>query len=114
MPNPEHVALLKQGLEAWNRWRVENRHIIRADLGGANLSEADLTGVRLLETVFGNANLSGARGLESCLHDGPSILDHRTLALSGNLPLSFLRGCGLPDVVIDWLPSLLDENRAIQ
>ena len=29
---------------------------------------------------------------------GPSILDHRTLAKSGPLPLAFLRGCGL----LDW------------
>jgi TIR domain len=37
---------------------------------------------------------------------GPSILDHRTLAQSGPLPLAFLRGCGLPDPLIDSLPSL--------
>ena len=27
----------------------------------------------------------------------------------GRLPLAFLRGCGLPDRLIDYLPSLLDE-----
>src|SRR4029453_15657167 len=27
----------------------------------------------------------------------------------GRLPLSFLRGCGLPDIMIDYLPSLLNE-----
>jgi hypothetical protein len=40
---------------------------------------------------------------------GPSILDHRTLARSGPLPRVFLRGCGLPDALIDYLPSLLGE-----
>ena len=49
------------------------------------------------------------RGLETCYHDGPSTLDHRTLARSGPLPLAFLRGCGLPDALIDYLPSLLNE-----
>ena len=28
---------------------------------------------------------------------------------SGRLPLAFLRGCGLPDRLIDYLPSLLEE-----
>jgi hypothetical protein len=47
--------------------------------------------------------------LETCVHDGPSTLDHRTIAKSGRLPLSFLRGCGLPDKHIDYLPWLLNE-----
>ena len=41
------------------------------------------------------------RGLETCYHDGPSTLDHRTLWFSGPLPLAFLRGCGLPDWEIE-------------
>jgi hypothetical protein len=31
------------------------------------------------------------------------------LQQSGRLPLAFLRGCGLPDRLLDYLPSLLDE-----
>jgi uncharacterized protein YjbI with pentapeptide repeats len=41
MANDEHVALLKQGVEAWNAWREENRNI-RPDLSEANLSRANL------------------------------------------------------------------------
>lgn len=52
-------------------------------------------------------NLADVVGLEACAHLGPSILDYRTLAQSGQLPLAFLRGCGLPDKLIDYLPSLL-------
>jgi hypothetical protein len=40
----------------------------------------------------------------------PSSLDYRTLAKSPNLPPAFLRGCGLPDQVIEYLPSLLNEG----
>lgn len=42
----------------------------------------------------------------------PSIVDIRTLQCSGPLPLNFLRGVGLPDTLIDHLPSLL--NQAVQ
>jgi hypothetical protein len=78
----------------------------------ANLRGANLKGALLDATVFGSTNLKDVRGLESCEHPGPSIIDHHTLAQSWPLPLSFLRGCGLPDEYIDYLPSLL--NQAIQ
>jgi TIR domain/Pentapeptide repeats (8 copies) len=80
-----------------------------ADFGGATLIGADVSEVSLFETVFGNTNLTAVRGLETCVHEGPSTLDHRTLARSGPLPLAFLRGCGLPDSLIEYLPSLLGE-----
>ena len=59
--------------------------------------------------MFANVDLSTTKGLDTCTHHGPSILDHRTLQRSGRLPLAFLRGCGLPDRLIDYLPSLLEE-----
>jgi hypothetical protein len=80
-----------------------------ARLSGANLSGAHLDGAHLYETVFGNTNLREVQGLDSCVHTGPSTVDHRTLALSGQLPLAFLRGCGLPDKLIEYLPSILNE-----
>jgi hypothetical protein len=90
-----------------------------ANLTGANLtlarlSEADLTGANLshvlfLDTIFGNTDLTAVQGLETCIHDGPSILDPRVLARSGPLPLAFLRGCGWPETFIENLPSLLGE-----
>ena len=138
MANEEHLKILKQGVKAWNDWREENPEIwpnlshanlhsanlgaanlrganlsganlIEANLRAADLSEAHLTDTVLKETVLGNTNLSGTKGLESCTHRGPSIVDHRTLAKSGKLPLKFLRGVGLPDTLIDYLPSLLGD-----
>jgi hypothetical protein len=161
MANDEHVAMLKKGVTAWNKWRLKNPHIrpdltganlfcrnlkganlsgahlggadlrqanlIEADLGGAdldgarlnraNLTEAMMAGADLregylLETVLGNTTLSEVNGLDQCHHLGPSIIDFKTLENSGPLPVAFLRGVGLPDNVIDYLPSLL--NTAIQ
>jgi hypothetical protein len=45
--------------------------------------------------------------LEFSYHLLPSIIDHQTITKSGDLPASFLRGCGLPDSLIEFLPSLL-------
>lgn len=39
MANAEHVAKLKEGVEAWNRWREENPDVIPC-LSGAFLSKA--------------------------------------------------------------------------
>ena len=83
----------------------------QADLSRANLSEADLGGAalseaRLYRTLFVLTSLRAALGLESCLHVGPSSLDWETLIQSGPLPEVFLRGCGLADEHIRFLPEL--------
>jgi hypothetical protein len=58
MANPEHLAILKQGVEVWNNWRKENPTIqpdfIGADLRGADFSlpeVSDLRQSRRLEIV---------------------------------------------------------------
>jgi uncharacterized protein YjbI with pentapeptide repeats len=79
------------------------------DLRAASMSGADLGDALLEETIFADIDLSEARGLDSCRHFGPSIIDHRTLQRSGPLPLNFLRGVGLPDNLIDYLPTLLNQ-----
>jgi len=188
MANPEHLDILKQGVEAWNAWREQHKGItpdlIGAGLSGAGLSGANLSGARLhvtdlsrtdlshanfsdttlistnfsgadlSHTYFGYAelyladltytnlthanlndahlrgadltgadmsevllddtdfirtNLTAVQGLETCRHFGPSTLDHRTIASSWPLPLAFLRGCGLPERLIEYLPSILGE-----
>ena len=72
-----------------------------ADLRWAELGEANLIDVGLYETIFANVDLTAVKGLESCIHCGPSIINHRTLAQSGELPLAFLQGCGLSDWEIE-------------
>jgi uncharacterized protein YjbI with pentapeptide repeats len=75
MANPEHLAKLKEGNEAWNRWRRDNPDVA-PDLSGANLIATNLGGtydVRvnsfesisrgasiIEEVISGEADLSGA------------------------------------------------------
>jgi hypothetical protein len=75
-----------------------------------NLSGTDFTEAKVSETLFADLDLSVCKGLESCVHLGPSIIDIRTLQRSGSLPLAFLRGVGLPDTLIGYLPSLLNQS----
>jgi len=69
MANDEHVAMLKKGVKAWNKWRDENANIrpnlseadfTGADLIGANLIGADLVGAKLSGADLTGAKLSGA------------------------------------------------------
>jgi hypothetical protein len=80
-----------------------------AYLTGANLTGANLTGANLRGTVFGFTMLTRVKGLGYCHHDGPSVIDFQTLKNSGPFPIAFLRGVGLPDNLIEYLPSLLNE-----
>jgi hypothetical protein len=82
-----------------------NANLSGANLSMANLSAANLSGATLQETVFGDVDLKFTLGLDFCTHSGASVVDFRTLSRSGNLPINFLRGCGLPDTLIEYLPS---------
>lgn len=74
----------------------------RADLRMANLEDANLSGADCSEAVFSgtrllNTDLSGVRGLTTTRHPDRSTIDPETLSKSENLPIEFLRGCGLSD-----------------
>jgi hypothetical protein len=73
------------------------------------LNKTDFANARLGKTLFLGLDLSSALGLESCGHSAPSIVDVITLQRSSHLPIEFLRGCGLPDRWIEYLPSLQNE-----
>ena len=59
MANVEQVALLKQGVEAWNSWREQNPKAV-IDLEGADLSNASLARINFAEARLDGANLSCA------------------------------------------------------
>lgn len=194
MANPEHEAILKQGVEVWNKWRKDKSEVTpdlrdanlinvdligadlshvdfigvdlrgaklsdaklrdanlmganlspatsgslvlryadlsRADLSDANLSSANLSGANLIYANLGRVNLSSANiegaicshttfidldlsttnGLERVEHIGPSTLGMDTYFKSkGEIPEIFLRGCGVPETLITFLPSMLEK-----
>jgi hypothetical protein len=59
MANDEHVALLKQGVTAWNAWRDENPNI-RPDLSEADLHDRDLRHANLSNACLIDTDLSEA------------------------------------------------------
>lgn len=95
--------------------KLNSANLTQVSFQNANLSNADLTsstidGAVFHTTVFGNTNLSAVRGLEYCKHRSHSIIDQLTLARSGELPRTFLKGCGLPDIFLEYFPALLNDN----
>ena len=57
MANPEHLAKLQEGVEAWNQWR-DKYFVIRPDLQGANLQGANLQSANLQGANLQSAFLS--------------------------------------------------------
>jgi uncharacterized protein YjbI with pentapeptide repeats len=102
--NLSEANLRNAGLSEANLHRA---NLSGANLHRANLSGADLSEVELIGTILGDVDFTHTLGLDRSIHWGPSIVDFRTLSRSGNLPISFLRGCGVPDTFIEYLPSLL-------
>jgi len=74
-----------------------------------DLSEYDFTGSEWSKTILINCSLKNAAGLGNTHHLSPSVLDHMTLSINSELNISFLRGVGLPDSMIDYLPSLVAQ-----
>src|SRR5262249_32169492 len=71
MANQQHLDLLRQGVETWNRWRKEHRDM-KPDLSGADFSNIILNDVRLSfadlhGTHFRSSNLSRAYFVSSDL-----------------------------------------------
>ncbi len=62
--NPEHFRILRQGVDAWNRWRGENPEVgidlFQAGLRGAELSGVNLSRVNLVRAGLVKADLRGA------------------------------------------------------
>ena len=79
MANEEHLAILRQGVEVWNKWRhsgvalspdlshgvlreldLGDAYLLLADLNWADLTGANLTGANLTYANLGGAVLNAA------------------------------------------------------
>jgi uncharacterized protein YjbI with pentapeptide repeats len=62
--NSEHIEILRQGVEAWNRWRDDNPELkpdlSDTDLSSWDLCDIDLSHSNLSKVNFSDANLMGA------------------------------------------------------
>src|SRR5205823_416025 len=160
----EHLDILKQGVEVWNKWREEHPDIqpdlnsvelsrtdlSRANFAGAYLVEADLSKTTLVEanlsgailfsvdlseatlvgadlggkiirrttigyTLLGDVDLSTARGLDTINHTMPSTIGIDTIIRSkGKISTIFLENAGVPNSIIEAMPSLFGSLEPIQ
>ena len=101
MANPQHLELLRQGVDAWNEWRKKEPSICpdllganlsEANLFGANLSGANLNAVGLFRANLGEADLCRA-GLSGA-NLGDADLSRANLS-GANLTLAYLRRANL-------------------
>ncbi len=98
-----------------------------ADLNNTDLTQADLRAVDLRGageiirmtvigfTIFGDVDLSTARGLDTINHTMPSTVGIDTIIRSkGKFPTAFLKNAGVPNSIIEAIPSLFGSLEPIQ
>jgi uncharacterized protein YjbI with pentapeptide repeats len=86
MANPEHLRILGQGIEVWNRWRQDNPEVL-PDLEGASLKRAILVRANIVRAFLRGADLEGAN-LESAM------------LLDANLVAAILKGASLKGAIL--------------
>jgi uncharacterized protein YjbI with pentapeptide repeats len=93
-----------------NSAKLSSSDLRFAILRFATLSETDFQQAKVYSTIFGNLDLSAAKGLDTLMHLGPSTIGIDTIYRSkGKIPKSFLRGCGVPDTFITFMHSLTQD-----
>jgi uncharacterized protein YjbI with pentapeptide repeats len=104
---------------------LDSADLTSANLTGANLSStsfrsaklerASFRGTRSLADIWADVDLASAEDLETMRHDGPSTVGIDTLLRSGGrIPDAFLRGCGVPETVIEQQKALIGAVAPIQ
>ncbi|HEY0605250.1 MAG TPA: toll/interleukin-1 receptor domain-containing protein [Herpetosiphonaceae bacterium] len=88
--------------------------LTEVDFSGCKLNRANFSDARVGLTVFGNVDLRPVQGLDTVKHLAPSTIGIDTLYRSrGDIPEIFLRGCGVPDSMIEYARSLVAAERPI-
>jgi len=104
------LAGIDLGGATLNWANLHSAKLLMVNLTGASLFEVDLSDARIMRVVFADTTLTGAKGLETCIHLGPSSIGIDTIFKSGAaFPESFLRGCGLPEQFILYARSLIGQ-----
>lgn len=94
---------------------LEGTMLSLVDFRYANFKETNFNRAVLYSCSFSNADLSLAKSLETIRHVSPSTIGIDTLYNSGGkIPEIFLRGCGVPDDFITFIPSHFGVQQAIQ
>jgi hypothetical protein len=118
--NPDHIAVIAKGVEAWNGWRRDNPDVVpdlagaffvQAQLAGANLEAANLDEARLSQANLSDADLtmahlSAADLDEAVLHRAKL---HGANLGTANLLLANLREADLSGAVL-YLANMLGAD----
>jgi hypothetical protein len=106
-------ALIESGTVRGGNYRQAD--LIGTHFDDMDMRDTDFTGARMLATKFTDCDLRRAVGLESVLHQGPSTIGVDTIYKSrGDIADAFLRGCGVPDNLITFIPSLIASTEGLQ
>ncbi|NTW68762.1 MAG: toll/interleukin-1 receptor domain-containing protein [Chlorobiaceae bacterium] len=96
--------------------KLNGADLINADLNGtcfkgAKLDKCDFSGSIVAFSTFNDVDFQLVKGLDTVQHKGPSSIGIDTLYNSkGNIPEVFLRGCGLSNEFIAYIPSLIGKG----
>lgn len=96
---------------------LSNADLSGADLYATNLLQtklyqADLSDASIGLTIFADVDLSNIKGLDTVYHEASSTIGIDTIYKSeGNIPDIFLRGCGVPDQMIEYTKSIRTKDK---
>jgi hypothetical protein len=119
LPNSDFSgASLAKADITWADWpgvSFKGAYFCYTNFVDVDLRGADFTNAIMEEATFANCDLRGAKGLDRVKHRRPSTVGIDTIYHSrGEIPDEFLRGCGVPEHLITYIPSLISAMDGLQ